>query len=54
MLDKVDNLLAANAGDEDTMFEALKQKYTRSWFSSPPVFDPEEHIHPDISKGTCP
>ena len=53
MLDKVDMLLAANAGDEETMFEALKQKYTRSFFSSPPVFDPEEHIYPDISKGMC-
>jgi len=53
MLPKVDRLLAANAGDEETMFEALKQKYTRSFFSSPPVFDPEEHIYPDISKGMC-
>lgn len=27
MLDKIDNLLAANAGEEETMFEALVQKY---------------------------
>jgi len=53
MIDKIDNLLAANAGEEESMFEALVQKYTRSFFSSPPVFDPEEHIHPDITKGMC-
>lgn len=53
MIPKIDNMLAANAGEEDTMFEALEQKYNGGFFASPPIFDPEEHIFPNVSKGMC-